>query len=177
MYKEKGKYRKETLVTGGKDFIVLVCKEEGGKSVGIENFKIFSKSDLAVDVGFTLKKGVATTAITLWDRQCRPLPPIYRTYYVVDLEEKKLFRVVPVSNGSRFPKRFSKRALILARYTDAEFSVFEKDDELRVQGVVDDWRLNDTGLWINEENMPGAIHVVDFSKKKVHKLNQVIFLN
>ncbi len=177
MYKKKGEYRKQTLVTGGKDFIVLVCKEEGGKSTGIENFKIFSKSDLAVDVGFTLKKGVATPAMTVWDRQCRPLPPIYRTYYVVDLKEMKLFRVVPVSNGSRFPKCFSKRALILARYTDAEFSVLEKEDELRVQGVVDDWRLNDTKLWMNEADMPGAMHVVDFSKKEVHKLDQVIFLN
>lgn len=163
-------YRRETLVTDGKELVVLVCK--GGW--GIENFKIFSRSNLAVDVGYTLKT-VRTPGMLDWSKKC--VCTIYRTYYVLDLKQKKLLRANAIHAWARFPKNFAKRAIVLGKFTDAEFSVQEKNDELCVCGDSEQYRLNNTLGFIDEEDMPGSIHVLDFKAKEVQRVQQVIFLN
>ncbi|MBP3464462.1 MAG: hypothetical protein J6K45_08355 [Clostridia bacterium] len=166
-------YRRETLVTDGKDQIVLVCKD----GWGIENFKIFSESNLAVDVGYTLKP-VRTTKILDWNKDFLLFPPaVYRAYYVLDLKQKKLFRANLIHVWSRFPKNFAKKAIILAKYTDAEFSIQERSKDLRVCGDDIQYRLNNTQSFIDEDDMPGSIHVLDFKSKEVQKVRQVIFLS
>lgn len=163
-------YRRETLVTDGKDLVVLVCKD----GLGIKNFKIFSQSNLAVDVGYSLE-AVRTPGILDWNKKC--VRPIYRTYYVLDLKQKKLLRANVIHAWAKFPKSFAKTAIVLAQFTDAEFSIQVQNDELHVRGDDEEYKLNNTMSFIDEEDMPGSVHVLDFKAKEVHVLQQVIFLN
>lgn len=163
-------YQKETLVTAGKELVVLVCK---GKK-GLTNFRVFSKSENAVDVGYSLID-VRTPAILQYERN--KVKTHYRTYYVLDLKQNKIFRAENVSAWARFPHCCSKHAIILAEYTDAEFWIDDQNGVVRLAGDTQNSKYWTTHSLADEKHMPGSIHVLDLAERKVHKLPQLIFLN
>ena len=163
-------YQKTTLVTKGEDFVVLVCKNKKG----LQNFRIFSKSEQAVSVGFSLTD-VRTPVILQYVKN--KIRMHHRTYYVLDLKQDKIFRAEAVTAWARFPQRYSKHAIILAEYTDAEFWIDEKNGVLRVAADTRESKLWESKSWADEDDMPGSIHVMDFGKRTVHKVPQLVFLN
>lgn len=165
-------YQKTTLVTGGNDFIVLVCKNRKG----LQNFRIFSKSNGAVDVGFSLVD-VRTPVILQYVKN--KVKMHHQTYYVLDLKQNKIFRAEAVSAWAIFPQRCSKHAIILAEYTDAEFWIDDdgKHGVLRCAADTTNSKYWETKSWADESDMPGSIHIMDLKERKVHKVPQLIFLN
>lgn len=163
-------YKKDTLVTGGKDLVVLVCKNKKG----LENFRIFHKGENFVDVGYSLVD-VRTPVILQYVKN--KIKMHHRTYYVLDLNQDKIFRADAVMSWARFPQRCSKHAIVLAEYTDAEFWINEENGVLRCASDTKNSKYWDTKAFADEEDMPGSIHILDLAERKVHKVPQLIFLN
>lgn len=172
-------YRKETLLTAGEEYLVLVCEGNKHTGIGIENFRIFSKTDLAVDIGYT-PIAVRTDLIdNVWNESRGRFLRIYQpAYYVLDLKQERLFRVNVVNPGARFPARFAKKALILATYMDAEYFIEEDRGYLHIGATEDAFSsLRGSISMMDKEHMPGAIAILDFKTRKVQKVQQAIFLN
>lgn len=163
-------YQKETLATGGQEFVVLVCK----KRKGLKNFQIFSKSKEAVDIGYSLVD-VRTPEILQYEKDS--VKRHFRTYYVLDLRQNKIFRSDAVVAWASFPDKCSKHAIILAEYTDAEFWIDENNGVLRCACDTKNSKYWNTKAWADEDDMPGSIHIMDLAERKVHKVPQLIFLN
>lgn len=163
-------YKKETIPTEGQKLVVLVCKNKKG----LENFRIFSQSEHAVDVGYSLVD-VRTPVILQYVKN--KVKMHHRTYYVLNLNQGKIFRAEAVSAWARFPKRSSKHAIILSEYTDADFWIDENGGMLHCVSEAKNSKYWDTKTFADEDDMPGSIHILDLEERMVHKVPQLIFLN
>ncbi len=163
-------YQKTTWVTGGNDIVVVVCKEKKG----IENFRLFHKSPGGVDVGFSL---VDVRTPEILDYKQNKVEAHYRTYYVLDLQQNKIFRADAVRAWASFPSKANKHAIVLAEYTDADFWIEEKRGFVYCAADKKESKFWTTKRWADEEDMPGSIHVMDLVSRRVHKVPQLIFLN
>lgn len=170
-------YRMESLVTNGKRQVLLVCEE----GMGIKNFKILGETDTCVDAGFTLESVETETLITFIPNTYKRLW-VTQTYYLLDLDKKKIFRVGRIGDHARIDKRCRTRKIYFGLFSDTECYVESTKSSYVFRADITDEKglkpLFTDADWVNSENMPGIIVAVTFSPEEttVQKVEHAIFL-
>ena len=163
-------YRKETLVKSKENRIVLVCNH----GMGIKNFKILAQSDNAIDVEFELIEKKNVPIIRDWNTDGK-FKEIEQLYYIVDLDTNRLIRVSKIGFETEIPINAKKPMILFGIYTDVEPVIKKEKNKFKVKSSEDFVTAN--FYWIDEENMPGAIFIIDFEKMEVQKIQQINFIN
>lgn len=168
-------YRKETLMTDGEKRLVIVCDN----GMGLSNFKIFAQKDNYIDVGYSLAP-VRTNTIITYSADTYEEVKFSQTYYVLDLEQKKLFRAACIGVNAKFPMQRKKNAVLFDVWSDVQIKLEKKNDEYVVRAYDEEGDNVQAAVsyrWVDEEEMPGNIHIVDFKNEVVHDVQSVIFLD
>lgn len=168
-------YRHETLITGGKDKIVLLLNN----GMGIENFKIFFQNKDCVEVGFTMKT-VRTTGIKTFYKNTYIEKMMLQNYYVLDLKTRKLLRVHPVKNMARMDDSFNKAVVMFGIWSDVSFEIDADSEGFQINAYDSEGKAYydlATRPFVEENDMPGKITVVDFKDLSVDDVDQIIFLD
>ena len=167
-------YRKEIIQTDGKNKIVIVCN--GGQ--GIKNFKILERRKEWIEIGFSLCP-VKTSMIDEYVNGTWTKAGISQTYYMIDVENKKLLRMPIVNSHARFPKRFRKTVIIFGTCSDIEFKIEQRKSDYKIKACSEKDVFSRVFLnhrWVNEEDMPSTVFILDFKEQKVHRIHEVFFL-
>ena len=170
-------YRMETLVTEGDRLVLLVCEE----GLGIKNFKIFHETKDCVDVGYTLEPVETETLITFIPNSYKRLW-VTQTYYLLDLDKKKIYRVGRIGDHGRIDKKCKTRKIYFGIFSDTECYVEEKGSTRVFRADITDEKglrpLFTDADWVNSEKMPGLMVAATFSPEEttVERVNHAIFL-
>ena len=171
-------YRKESLVTGGERQILIVCEN----GMGIKNFKIFYETERCVDVGFTFEKVETDTLITYIPKTYKQLK-VTQTYYLLDLDEKRIYRLGRIGDFAKISKFSKTRKLHLGIYTDTECHVEESGSYKLFRAEITDEKglkpLFTDKDWVDIMDMPGKMVVATFApgKSSVQEVTHAIFFD
>lgn len=168
-------YRREILVTGGKDKIVLLMNN----GMGIKDFKIFSQGKDYVEVGFNMIP-VRTTGIKTFYKNTYIERTILQAYYVLDLKTKKLLRVNSMKNFAKVNNWFKKTVVMFGIWRDVDFEIDQEKYSYKVNAYDRDGKALKcpaTVPFVDEDDMPGRISILDFKDCSVYNVDQMIFLD
>lgn len=179
-------YRKnveEVFETYGNSPIIIVCNN----GYGLEKFKILATFEDRIRVRYSMTE-VKTPVIKLYQKNKKE-KSIAQSYYVLDVQNKKVIRVPLVSVYSNFPKKrgyasfprnHKRPAITFCTRDDIELKIESTESANKVMAYKQEDNSETKPVcikWLDILDLPETAFLLDIKGSKVQKVQQIIFLN